>query len=317
MIYLALVSISSIAFATVTFKSESKSNSVSQIKRVTLSEPICLNPSYASNSDNVDLRNREKNSWLESVNGTQLDPRQDVSIDSSFDTPMNTYSEIPYDEQIKVQLTSYSGSIRRLDDTSVNVKSGADLDRPHSFWNPLAKVWLTAEQVQIMNIAFDIAYQDGGLHHAKLIQGMLLQETLAGLVGRIGHMSAPVGKRSYGVMQVKVTAATDVLAKYASLGKFNSDDDIITQLIVDDVFNIRVASKLFLHLRARTKTDDHALLAYNIGLRGSRRYSNHQTFRYVQKVNRYSRLIAKPFNEKFNGKAISKNRFSASKTKAS
>ncbi len=181
----------------------------------------------------------------------------------------------------------------------------------------MAKVWLTAEQMYIMKTAFDIAYRDGGLQHAKLIQGMLLQESLAGLLGRIGHMSAPVGKRSYGVMQVKVTAAKDVLGRHASLGEFSSDEELITHLIVDDAFNIRVASKHFLFLRAKTKTDDHALLAYNIGLRASRRYNNHKSFRYVKKVKRYTRQIAKPFNDKFNGKIISENQFVARKLKAS
>lgn len=319
MIYLVLASISSIAFATVTFKGENSSTptptlSQSQIKRVVLNESICLNPSYVSNSGNLNAVNYTVNDatnqqgqgrWLEKF---EVAPQLEL---------------VPqFGKQLKVQLTSYPGSIRRFDDnTGITTQTAANLapnlDKPNTLWNPLAKVWLTAEQMYIMKTAFDIAYRDGGLQHAKLIQGMLLQESLAGLLGRIGHMSAPVGKRSYGVMQVKVTAAKDVLGRHASLGEFSSDEELITHLIVDDAFNIRVASKHFLFLRAKTKTDDHALLAYNIGLRASRRYNNHKSFRYVKKVKRYTRQIAKPFNDKFNGKIISENQFVARKLKAS
>ncbi len=305
MIYLALISISSIAFAAVTFKGASTPSTIPysqtslQIKRVTLDEPICINPSYVSNSNNLNLVTQ---------------PGQDSGLDKFDETPLDQQQ---LDRQLKVQLTSYPGSIRRFDDNIVTTQLTPNLDRPNTLWNPLAKVWLTAEQVYILKMAFDIAYQDGGLQHAKLIQGMLLQETLAGLLGRIGHMSAPIGKRSYGVMQVKVTAANDVLGRHAFLGEFSSDEELITHLIVDDAFNLRVASKHFLYLRTKTKTDAHALLAYNIGLRASRRYSNHKSFRYVKRVSRYSRQIAKPFNDKFNGKAISKNQFAASTLKAS
>jgi len=305
-VYLVLVSISSIAFATVKLqgKEQSRGNattaSAPSISRATLSESICLNPSYVSNSRKLNAAGRQISdlAFSETLLAAQAD----------------NYSVKESDEQIKVLLTSYPGSIRRFNE---DVVDSSELDRPNSVWNPLAKVWLTAEQVYIMNIAFDIAFQDGGLQHARLIQGMLFQETLAGLVGRIGHMTAPAGKRSYGVMQVKVTAANDVLARYASLGKFSSDKELITHLIVDDAFNIRVASKHFLHLRARTKTDNHALLAYNIGLRASRRYSEHASFRYVQKVNVYAKQIANPLNNKFNSKATNENRFSPRQLKIS
>jgi len=107
------------------------------------------------------------------------------------------------------------------------------------------------------------------------------------------------------VMQVKVSAANDVLRKYSEFGVFSSDEELIAELIVDDEFNIRLASKHFLHLRARTKTDAHALMAYNIGLRASRRHKNHQAFRYVKKVQHYSERVVNPFNEKFNSRILS------------
>lgn len=206
-----------------------------------------------------------------------------------------------------VQLTKYRGQIYR-DDGSETVQSGFDGNTEvETLWNPLAKVWLTDEQTRLMKTAFDIGYEDGGLEHAQLIQGVLLQETIAGLMGRIGHMTAPVGKRSYGVMQVKVSAASDVLRRHVKLGRFKSAEEIIASLIIDDVFNIRVASKHLLHLRSRTKTDEQALMAYNIGLRASRRYKRYDNFRYVKKVKRYMEHLVSPFNEKFHNSVLTQN----------
>lgn len=278
MICVVLVSISSLAFAVVTFWMDSPLSFSSD--NTSTNDAICLNPAYASHTEN----------WQ----------------GSEFEGSAERFE--------KVQLTSFPGSIRRVTERD-NIADRPD--KQNTLWNPLAKVWLTTEQVQLLKIAFDIAYQDGGLQHAELIQGMLLQESLAGLLGRIGHMTAPVGKRSYGVMQVKVTAAEDVLGRDPYLGQFDSDNELITNLIVDDEFNIRVASKLFLYLRAKTKTDDHALLAYNVGLRASRRYKNYEFFRYVKKVKDYSKQIVSPFNEKFNGKIISKIQPAARKVTAS
>ena len=219
--------------------------------------------------------------------------------DSSPETDGSAISPHTYNETKSVLLTNYPGEINRAG------KDSLQDGQQDKFWNSLAKVWLTSEQVHLLKTAFDIGYKDGGLEHARLVQGMLLQETIAGLLGRIGHMTAPVGKRSYGVMQVKVTAANDVLRKHSEFGVFSSDEELIAELIVDDEFNIRLASRHFLHLRTRTKTDAHALMAYNIGLRASRRYKDHHSFRYVKKVNRYSERVVNPFNEKFNSRILS------------
>ncbi len=170
-----------------------------------------------------------------------------------------------------------------------------------TLWNPLAKAYLTQEQVDLLMLAFDVGFKDGGVQHAKLIQATMMQETIAGLVGRIGHLSAPVGKRSYGVMQVKVSAATDVLRHHPELGEFRSEEELIAQLITDDKFNIEVASLHIQHLRKFTDTDEQALMAYNIGLRGSRRYKDHASFAYVQGVQRFYQQVILPFNEKYRG----------------
>ena len=175
------------------------------------------------------------------------------------------------------------------------------LDNQHveTLWDPLSKMWLTEDQVQLLKIAFDIGFKDGGIEHAQLVQGVLMQETIAGLLGRIGHMTAQVGKRSYGVMQVKVSAARDVLRRNPSLGEFNADEELIAKLITDDTFNIAIASRQLIHLKKKAKNVAQAMMAYNIGLRASRRYQKYDTFKYVKKVRQYFKHVVDPFNDKY------------------
>lgn len=170
-----------------------------------------------------------------------------------------------------------------------------------TMWNPLGKSWLTPEQIDLLGMAYSIGYKDGGEAHARLVQAVLLQETIAGLLGRLGHLSAPLGKRSYGVMQVKVVAAHDVLRRHPELGKFHTDDQLITRLITDDEFNIRVASAYLKFLRRIKGSDQQALVAYNIGLNAARRVMDAADFKYVQKVERYLAVVVQRYNSKFPG----------------
>lgn len=168
------------------------------------------------------------------------------------------------------------------------------------FWNTLTKSWLTDEQIALLMMAYEVGYADGGREHAELMQGVLLQETIAGQLGRIGHLSARVGKRSYGVMQVKVTAARDVLRKHKDdFGRFRTDEELIIGLMTDDEFNMRIASRFLLMLDKKTKTVEQTLVAYNIGLRGSRKIPDHANFKYVVRVNRKLESVIRPFNNKF------------------
>ena len=133
------------------------------------------------------------------------------------------------------------------------------------------------------------------------MQAVLLQETLAGLLGRLGHLSAPLGKRSYGVMQVKVVAAHDVLRLHPELGKFHTDDQLIARLITDDEFNIRVASAYLKFLRRHKHSDQKALVAYNIGMNAARRVMDAADFKYVRRVERYLADVVPRYNDKFAG----------------
>ena len=170
-----------------------------------------------------------------------------------------------------------------------------------TMWNPLGKNWLTPEQVDLLGMAYTIGYKDGGEPQAKLVQAVLLQETIAGRLGRLGHLSAPLGKRSYGVMQVKVVAARDVLRHQPEFGYFSTDEQLITRLISDDEFNIRIASAYIKFLRANMGSDQMALVAYNIGLNAARGVMDAADFKYVQNVERYLTQVVKRYNTKFPG----------------
>ncbi len=168
-------------------------------------------------------------------------------------------------------------------------------------WNPLGKNWFSPEQLELLGMAYNIGEADGGQTHAKLVQAVLLQETIAGQLGRLGHLSAPLGKRSYGVMQVKVAAARDVLRRKPQLGYFRTDEQLITRLITDDEFNIRIASAYLKYLRRYMGSDHQALVAYNIGLNAARRVMDPSDFKYVQNVERYLAVVVQRYNMKFSG----------------
>ena len=168
------------------------------------------------------------------------------------------------------------------------------------FWNGLNKTWLSDEQMALLNKAYEIGFQDGGHEHAEIVQAVLLQETIAGQLGRIGHLTAPVGKRSYGVMQVKVSAARDVLRHFkGEFGRFKADEQLIAQLMMDDEFNLRMGSKFLLHLAPKAKSVEKMLVAYNIGLRASRSVNKPGEFKYVVRTMNNLNKVVKPFNERF------------------
>jgi hypothetical protein len=172
-------------------------------------------------------------------------------------------------------------------------------DKNGLFWNSLSKNWMTTEQMELLQLAYEIGFEDGGHQHAELVQAILMQETIAGQLGRMGHMTAPVGKRSYGVMQVKVTAARDVLNKYSEFGQFRADEELIVALLSDDEFNIRIASKFLLQLGGRGRAMERSLVAYNIGLTASRAVDDPHSFKYVLGARSYLDEVVRPFNHRF------------------
>ena len=115
----------------------------------------------------------------------------------------------------------YTKTPVRLDPASLVADASGTPDAA-LFWNTLTKAWLSDEQIALLKLAYEIGLADGGPEHAQITQAVLMQETLAGKLGRIGHLTANVGKRSYGVMQVKVVAARDVLRHYDGFDRFRT-----------------------------------------------------------------------------------------------
>ena len=166
----------------------------------------------------------------------------------------------------------------------------------------------TPEQRKLMEMAFHIGKEIG---FPETIQSILLQETQAGAYGdRIGDINLPIGKRSYGVMQVKVATARKVLKKYPKLVekyfpvrkelKRVRDEEIIIKLIQDDEFNIRLASLNFLMHRKASKNWAQAVVAYNTGQGKANKIREHKKHQYYLKV--LNKLIkdVRPFNEMAN-----------------
>jgi len=166
----------------------------------------------------------------------------------------------------------------------------------------------TPSQRKLMEMAFHIGKEIG---FPETVQSFLLQETLAGAYGdRIGDTNLPIGKRSYGVMQMKVATALKVLKSYPMLVtkyfpsrkklKRIRDEELIIKLIQDDEFNIRLASLNFLIHRKASKSWAQSVVAYNTGQGAANQISEPKKHKYYGRI--LKRLISevRPFNKKAN-----------------
>jgi LysM repeat protein len=137
----------------------------------------------------------------------------------------------------------------------------------------------TRRQSALLSQAYQIAQQDG-LRIPQLLQGILIQESKAGgmesykVAGQ--EQGLPTNLRYYGVCQVKLAAAHDVLRQHPEMWtKFgfhtHTDEEVIAKLIDDDTFNLSVASKYLLILNQYGYHTAAALaVAYNRGPGGAR-----------------------------------------------
>lgn len=158
-----------------------------------------------------------------------------------------------------------------VDDTANAVGGGMAIEMPE---NP------STRQARVLTMAYEIAERDGH-RYPQLLQGILLQETRAGGIARYavagGEFGLATNKRYYGLGQIKLSAAKDVLKAYPELWQqFNFhtrlDEEIIAKLIENDEFNISIASKYLLILRSYGYSTPHELAkAYNMGPGGARR----------------------------------------------
>lgn len=137
-------------------------------------------------------------------------------------------------------------------------------------------------QVNLLIMAYEIAKADGH-KDPRLFQGLLLQETNA---GKITHRK---NSTCYGIFQIKVIAAREVLQRYPSLwDEFNfrgkSDKEIISKLKHNERFNATIASRYGLVLkRLGYDTIEKLALAFNLGPTGAKS-KNPRNNRYVRSV---------------------------------
>lgn len=138
---------------------------------------------------------------------------------------------------------------------------------------------LTSHQTELLAMAYDIAKKDGH-QYPQLLQGIILQESRAGEVASYKVAGQEYGlkpnERYYGVAQIKLVAAREVLNRYPALKDqyafhTNTDEEVIAKLIENDQFNLAIASKYLLVLKTYGyDTIRQMALAYNQGVGGAR-----------------------------------------------
>jgi hypothetical protein len=149
---------------------------------------------------------------------------------------------------------------------------------------------LSQTQLENLQYAREIAIKDG--HKSpEILQGLIMQESAAGTVKnfRVSGLQNSPSDRYFGVAQIKLAAAKDVMATYPELWKgFSSKtaEELQAKLILDDKFNISVASKYLLLMNVN-KNLSAGITSYNRGPAGSLGV-DHSTFDYTLKVKKYA-----------------------------
>lgn len=153
---------------------------------------------------------------------------------------------------------------------------------------------LTNKQAELLSYAYKVAKEDG---HTipEYYQGVIYEESKAGGIKNYKIGGKP-GNLYYGIPQIKLGSAKEVLKKYPSLGSFDRDDKIISKLMHDDRWSTRVGSK-YLLMMSKGKTPEQGLVAYNKGFSGAKGV-NPLTNRYAKKVLHNTKTVVKLLNEK-------------------
>jgi len=161
----------------------------------------------------------------------------------------------------------------------------------------------SSEQIKLITLAHNIGSEIG---YPETVQALLLQETQAGKYGnRIGDTHLPIGKRSYGIMQMKVGTAKLVLAKYPDLMStyfpnrdinLIHDEEIITKLMKDDTFALKLGAYNFLREKELAKGWTRGVAAYNLGHHGAKKLIQPREFKYTQEVIQKLNTRVRPLN---------------------
>jgi hypothetical protein len=172
---------------------------------------------------------------------------------------------------------------------------------------------LTKRQLDVLRLARVIAIEEG--ISPEDFQGIVFQETKAGGLKQYrvaGHeFGLNTMQRYYGLTQIKIAAARDVLKRYpdmhryAQSGRFTTDEELVAHLILNDEFNLRMGSK-YLRLICSEQGKDlgrsRCITAYNRGVAGSYRVDPEQHY-YTRAVFKHVEQTIKPFNARLDGES--------------
>lgn len=160
---------------------------------------------------------------------------------------------------------------------------------------------LTSKQGELLSFAYKVAKEDGN-KYPEYYQGLIYQESKAGGIKGYEVAGQEFGlkpmERYYGVPQVKLAAAKDVLKKYPALGSFRTDEEIIAKLITDDHWATRVGSKYYL-MRMEGTTPENGLVRYNKGDEGAKGV-NAADNAYAQNVVHHVKTVVRSVNHSAN-----------------
>lgn len=155
---------------------------------------------------------------------------------------------------------------------------------------------LTPRQIELLGFAKQVAIEDG---HQKpqYFLGILMQESKLGGIKehRVAGLENRPGNRYFGIAQIKLKAAIAVMRKWPEMWGFldtKTEEELQARLILDDEFNIRVASKYAL-LMGINERPNRAIAAYNRGPGGVEKITDPKTFPYTVKVKEHAKQVEK------------------------
>lgn len=136
---------------------------------------------------------------------------------------------------------------------------------------------LNEQQLFLLEIAKKEGQKFG---YPKTVRAILMQETIAGKMGRTGDDGT-----SYGVMQIQFKTAKWMIKKGMFKWK-GTDVDLKLNLKYSDSFNIKVGAIYFRYLLDYFKSDvKKAILAYNVGMGNVNKYGlTYDPNGYLKKV---------------------------------
>jgi hypothetical protein len=133
-------------------------------------------------------------------------------------------------------------------------------------------------QADNLHLAYQVARADGH-QDPRILQGLILQESNAGLAKnyRVGGLDHGAKELYYGLAQIKVSTAMDVMRRFPGLWnefefQTRTKDELKAHLMLNNRFNLTVASKYLKMLKGDYGYTGRTLLnAYNQGPGGVRR----------------------------------------------